>query len=149
MNQILPEGGSSHDTFIAANFEKYQNKINEKGWVSSVKTPAYELLSKIEPNGYRTIQIHCTMDAPIKEVFDLLFDSPQIRKYDPSKQGREDLESGPNYRVLYAKGKGKCIIHPRDSCILYGWKEDEKGNFLVTGSSYQHEKAPLVGSRKS
>ena len=147
MNQTFPEVGTNHEAFIAANFEKYHSKLNEKGWVSSIKTPTYELLSKKEPNGYKTIQIHRIMDAPIKQVFDLLFDSSQICKYDPSKLGREDLESGPNYRVLYAKGKGKCLISPRDSCILYGWKEDEKGNFLVTGSAYDHQKAPLVPGR--
>ena len=146
MNQVAPVAEPNHEAFIAESFLKYDSKLKEPGWVTSVKAPTYELISKIEPNGYRCIQIHRTMDAPLKQVFDLLFDSSQLLKYDPSKLGREDLESGPNYKVLYARGKGKCLIHPRDSCILYGWKETDKG-ILVTGHSYDSPKAPQVAGR--
>lgn len=138
---------SKYDSVIEENIKKYHTKIQEPGWVSELKTPTFELLSKLEPNGYKTIQIHRIMDGPIKKVFDFLFDSPYVPRYDPSKIGREDLESGPNYRVLFAKGKGKCVVSPRDSCIIYGWKEDEKGNFLVAGRSIEHEKAPMVKGR--
>lgn len=138
---------NKYDSLIEENIKKYYAKIQEPGWVSELKTPTFELLSKLEPNGYKTIQIHRIMDASIKKVFDFLFDSPHVPRYDPSKIGREDLEIGPNYRVLFARGKGKCVISARDSCIMYGWKEDEKGNFLVAGRSIEHEKAPMVRGR--
>ena len=138
---------NNHESFISANFQKYEAKLKEPGWVSAKKTPEYELFTRVEPDGYKTLQVHRIMDAPIQQAFDLLFDSSQITKYDPSKQGRQDLEAGPNYKVLFALGKGNCLISPRDSCILYGWRVDENGNYLITGCSYDHEKAPPVKGR--
>lgn len=138
---------SSYDALIASTRKAVLEKLAEEDWTSEVRTKTYELLTKPDSDGYKTVRVHMTMNASQKKVFDLLMDPTQLTSYDEHKESRKELASGLNYRIYLTLGKGKFMVDPRDTCVLFGFNTEPNGDIIISGSSVTHEGAPETKGR--
>ena len=132
---------SSYDSFLATQFEKLSKEIASPDWTSEKKTKFYELFLR-QGETSKTVKVCGTFNSSAKKIRDFFMDPKTLTQYDDSKESREELEAGPNYKAFYTKGVKVFMVDPRDTVIVVGFKEESNGTIVIAGGSVEHPKIP-------
>jgi hypothetical protein len=143
----MVESSSSNDSIIAKNFEYFLAELKTpEGWTSDTKKPFYELFVK-EAVPVNMVKVTGVFNVSAAKIKDVLFDPACLTKYDDTKESRQEMEVGSNYKIFLTKGGKIFMVDPRDTVLIIAFKVEADGTILIAGSSIEHINAPAVKGR--
>ena len=140
------EAASNYEAIIAKNFENLLAQIKSSDWALESTTKFYQLSLKAG-GAVKTVKVTGVFDVSPAKMKDVLFDVGSLVKYDDSKESREEIESGSNWKVFYTKGAKFFMVDPRDTLIVLAFKVEADGTILISGSTIEHSKVPQQKGR--